>query len=319
MIIIGLGVSVYYLVQGDSELSISIFIAVLFSALLACSNLYGPYLRGKKLFRTETTYGFAISIIPPLILLATIFLTHRVLYIILIYFITITSTSLFLYFKTRRRFTSFATPTDLSDTISFAKHLSVMSVIGRAAAYIDKILVFYYLGTAQLAIYTFSIMPIQNLGRLNAIISNLALPKLSTRPLSEIKKTIIRKMFLLFCIAVIVVASYILLAPVFFKILLPQYLDSVPYSQVFALSFLSLPGVLFGQTLLAHARKKELYFINTVSPIIKITALFVLLPLFGIWGAIGALLITNIVGFLIGFAVFISIKMEKAPVQIQAQ
>ena len=110
MIIVGLGVSIYYLAQGDSELSISIFIAVLFSSLLACSNLYGPYLKGRKLFKTEAVYGFAISIIPPLVLLATIFLTHRVLYIILIYFFTITSTSLFFYLKTLRRFTSHATP-----------------------------------------------------------------------------------------------------------------------------------------------------------------------------------------------------------------
>jgi len=102
MAIIGTGTSLYYLVMGNVVLAVSIFIAVFFTISLNSTNLFAAYLRGKKEFKKETLYGFAISIIPPMILLGTIVVTNNVIIIISVYFISISGTSFILFLKTMR-------------------------------------------------------------------------------------------------------------------------------------------------------------------------------------------------------------------------
>ena len=72
-------------------------------------------------------------------------------------------------------------------------------------------------------------------------------------------------------------------------------MDSVLYSQIYIFTILFLPTLFFKQSLIAHAQKKALYVLNTLIPIGKILLLLVLLPTYGIMGALMALFIVQIV------------------------
>ena len=140
--------------------------------------------------------------------------------------------------------------------------------------------------------------------RFNGIFKTLALPKLAERDIAALKQTLPRKMALHFLAAAVVAAVYIALAPTFFRLLFPQYLDAVLYSQALGLVILSAPGMWMGQTLIAHMRKWELYVVNIINPLFKMGLFVALIPFFGIWGAIAATLGSNVMGVFLSVWVF---------------
>lgn len=303
-ILITLGSSGYYFVTGNDVLGWSLLIVTLCAPLLSGFNLYSSFLKGKKDFQRDTIYGFFLSTVSPLLLIAlmTMGKTTSVPLFVGVYYLSMTALSVFFHTRTVQVYR----PAMLIDpeSSSYGIHLSIMSILGRAAAYVDKVLVFHFLGAAPLAIYSFAASPPQYVLRLNSIFKSLALPKLAARDIPTIKKTLPRKIAIHFMFALAATIGYIVLTPYFFALLFPLYLDAIPYSQVLGLTILSAPGVWLGQTLTAHMRKGELYLLNTVSPLFKVTLYVVLIPLFGLWGIIGAVLATGLFGFLLAFWVF---------------
>jgi O-antigen/teichoic acid export membrane protein len=182
-----------------------------------------------------------------------------------------------------------------------------MNIRGVVASQLDKILLWHFLGAAPLAIYFIAVTPPLKIKDAFKTIGELALPKFSQRSKQELKRSISKKTFKLFLLIVPIVVFYIILAPLIYKILFPQYLDSVIYSQVFIISLLLFPRILLDTSLTAQMRKKDLYLVRTLSPIIQILLLLILLPLYGIWGAIFAILITQISNF--GLLLFLFKKM----------
>jgi O-antigen/teichoic acid export membrane protein len=90
---------------------------------------------------------------------------------------------------------------------------------------------------------------------------------------------------------VMLAALLILALPTIFQLLFPTYLDSVIYAQWLAISLIFIPELLFGQALVAHLQKRSLYIINISSNLLKIILLLILLPVYGIWGAVYTLLL----------------------------
>lgn len=158
--------------------------------------------------------------------------------------------------------------------------------------------------------YAFAQTPIAQLKLLNEIPVKLAIPKLSTRSLAELKKTLPRKVFLLVGIMAVIVVSYIAVAPFVFKLLFPKYVGAVIYTQILALSLVLAPGSIFSDALAAHMKKKELYISQAILPTLKIALLFLLLPLFGIWGAIWAAIISQVAMFAVFAYLFWQVKHE---------
>ncbi len=95
---------------------------------------------------------------------------------------------------------------------------------------------------------------------------------------------------------VIMVLLYIIIAPYLFKFFFPKYIDAVLYSQVAILSLLFFQKKLIAYTALAHASKKILYSMSIYASFFKIFLLIILLPIYGIWGAIFAELIAQAAG-----------------------
>ena len=164
-------------------------------------------------------------------------------------------------------------------------------------------------GAAQLAIYSFALLPVQQIsGLISGNISSLAMPKLSVRSEKQLKKTLPSKVMKFFLFIIPIIAIYVILAPSAFRLLYPQYPDSITYSQIFSLSLLLIPTSILGHSLIAKMKKREIAIIRFVSPTFRIILLLILAPLYGILGAISAILIGGI--FHVGLVSFLFLKMK---------
>ena len=118
-------------------------------------------------------------------------------------------------------------------------------------------------------------------------INTLAYPKLAQKSREEIKANMMRKFWKLALLAGIIIVLYSIAAPYLFKIFFPQYLSSIPYSQVFMLTLISFPALLMGTAFRAQMMKKELYLLRFVA-FTRIVLYIALIPFYGIWGVIMA-------------------------------
>lgn len=298
----GLVTAIYYFLNENSTLAIGMLIAGSFSPFISSTSLYAAFLEGKKDFRKNTFYGMVRNIAPIISLLLTIYLTDNPVAIILVYFVanTLINTALFLRIAMRQETTK---DTDES-LLSYSKHLSLMEIIGRIGSHIDKVLVFHFLGPAQLAIYTFAIAPVDQIQTVKKFLRTLAIPKFSSRTLSELQESMPRKSFLVLLFSTAIALVYVLLAPLFYRIVFPQYTEAIVLSQIYALVLLLTPNILFTEALVSHQKTAELYIIKTVAPIIKIALIVVLIPLYGLVGLIVALILGKLLGLIMTVYLF---------------
>jgi len=286
----GLGFSIYYYINGNTLLAFSFLLAGLLSPLTASASLYGAYLMGKKDFRRSAFYSIIRNTVPALALILALFLTKSLGIIIVVYFVVGALVPLFLYYITKRAYQNENKKED-PEIVSYSGHLSVMSLIGNIANFLDKILIFHYLGAVPLAIYAFAIAPVEQLQGGKKILATLIMPKISQRPFEELQKSGPRKALLLTVYALGLAFLWVIFAPYFYKFFFPQYLDSVFYSQIYSFTLLAVSGTIFNETLIAHKKQRELYLHRTIVPIVQIVLFFILLPLYGLMG----LVITHVI------------------------
>jgi len=287
----------YYFINGNNPLTIAFLITAIFMPIMDPLGIYGSFLTGKRKFKTTTSYSIISEIARAVILISTIYFTKNILLVLFAYYISNTLLRFIFLMRTLKKVerNSKIAP----DTVSYGKHLSLMGVIGAAAMQIDKILMWHFFGPISLAIYAFALSPVSQLRTLLRPIETLATPKLAGNNIAEIKKTLPHKMLKMFFILIPIVVAYIVSAPYIYKLIFPQYMDSVIYSQFLALTLLFFPQKMMGATFTVHARKKVLYIISIINPSVKILGLIILLPMFGLAGAIAALMIPYAVNTII--------------------
>ncbi len=296
----GLALGIYYYINGNILLSFSFLLAGILLPITASAGLYGAYLMGKKDFKRSTFYGMARNIVPAVALIATLIISPSLPVIIAVYFVIGALVPLFLYYKTLRAYKHENKKED-PGIVLYSGHLSAMDIIGNFAHYLDKILIFHYLGAVPLAIYAFAIAPVEQLQSGKKILSTLILPKISGRSFEELQESGPRKALLLTIYALGLAFLWVILAPYFYRLLFPQYLDSVFYSQIYAFTLLAISGTIFNETLIAHKKKKELYLHRTIVPIVQIVLFFILLPLYGLMGLVVTHVIMRSFSGLLGY------------------
>ena len=274
----------YYFFKGNYLLPVPLLISAIFSPLMLASQIYGSFLVGRRLFSIQAKYNVFSRIVSAGAIITTLFITKNLFWIIAVYFVSNTFLNYSFYLLTKLKLKP--NKKEDSETLSYGKHLSLMSIISTIANYLDRILLFTLVGSTQLAVYSFAILiPDQIKGLMKQSVGTLAFPKLSIKPRKEIKLNIMQKFWKLFFLTGIVAVIYVIIAPFLYKIFFPRYLDSIPYSQLFALSFIAVPITLLSTIFQAQMMKKELYLIRIV-PIVRIILLLFLTPIYGILGVI---------------------------------
>ncbi len=288
----GLGsmiLAIYYYINNNIDLTFSFLITAIFLPFIDAFNLYGSLLNGRKQFRLSAKYNVITQTLSISGIIGVLFFSDNIFLIIFAYFFLNTLLR-FVFLKISINKLSLNKNRN-PKTIPYGKHLSLMSVISTISGNLDKILLWHFLGASDVAIYAFARAPISQLSAFLKSIITLSFPKLAINSTEAIKKTLPKKMFKFFIIIATGVIIYNILATPFFKTFFPQYLDSVKYTRVWSLVLLFFPQKLIGATLQAKMQKKELYILSITNPIIQIIMLVILLPIYGIYGALIANLI----------------------------
>lgn len=277
----------YYYVNGNVPLSFSFSIVALFVPFLDTFSLYTSYLQSKKLFSEATRHFARNQIISLVVVTGTLFLSDNLFIILLSYFGSLTIVRLWSLLRVLKRFP----PNTEKDTasISYGKHLSIISTVGNVAAYVDHLLLFHFIGAVGVAVYAFALAPIEQIRGLFKNIPPLAAPKFAERSIREINVLLGSRLSWLTVIGFFIAILYVLITPYLFRIFFPKYEESILISQALAfLIVLRLPLSLFSsafQAQMAKIPKSWLYW-GVVPHVVLIGGLIILIQLYGIWGAV---------------------------------
>jgi O-antigen/teichoic acid export membrane protein len=170
-----------------------------------------------------------------------------------------------------------------------------MQTLPFIAMYIDRILIANFIGFEELAIYSFAIVLPEHIRGFMRNLQHILLPKLSVADNVVIKKNMVRYFLILLAISVLVTVTYIIFAPFVYDILFPQYDKSVYYSRVFAITLIFFPTILFPKTFEAKKMEKELWIVNTLT-FVRTSLFLILIPVYGIMGAVTARLLSKFIG-----------------------
>jgi len=310
----GILISIYYYINGNNTLSFSFLIIAGFLPLMDSFGLYHALLRGKKLFNLSAIYGAVSQIGSVSALIIGVLFTQNLFIILFIYFASWTIFRFVFLIITIKKITT--NENYDPKTISYGKHSSFINILDTLVSSVDSLLIFHYLGTVNLAIYSFAIAPISQIKNLTGNISTLAIPKLSVRSSEKINGLLKRRILLLFVIGLGVYFLYILAAPYIYQIFFPKYTDAIFFSQLFALTMvLSFPQTIFGAAItskLTSIPPKMLYLWNLPGIIFIIFSLIFVVKL-GIIGVILGRLLSLVAGFVINLIVWKKVKeVEKS-------
>lgn len=288
--------AIYYWTKGNTALTPPLLMTAAFLPLMEASQVYSSFLNGKKLFSVEIKYSILKQIISAIAVIAVLLTTKNIFWLIAAYLASNTLLNYFFYGLTKIKFKP--NKNDDPQTITFAKQLSLMGIISVIENYLDKILLFTFIGPSQLAVYAFASLIPENITNIFLNIGNLAIPKFAVKSLELIKNSLLQKLWKIFFLIGAITISYVLIAPIFYRTFFPKYLDSIPYSQVLILSLLLVvPADLISNVFYAKIMKREIYIMKGVISISRVLMFLVLTPLMGIWG----LVIAKIGGGLINF------------------
>lgn len=305
---LSLGLSIYYFLNNAPIFGWSFLISSVLIPINNVANSYIAYLSGKKEFKRIFIYSsyFNFVYLGVMIFVAT---SNNALILVISYLTLSTVTNIILYFFALRK----VPPNDNNDpqALPYAKHLSLMNILGTIAQKIDSILVFHYLGAAELAIYSFSkIIPDKVLAFFKSFLGT-ALPKLSSKKPSDIKINLQTQIWQLIFISLVVALGLFFVLPLVYKILFPNYIDSIFFAGLYSFSMVAIAAQLPSIVLISQKATKELYLVNTVNPIIHIVILFVMVTSFGILGAVLAKVVNQILSLFI-FWLITNIKLRSS-------
>ena len=284
----------YYIIKDDFALGMGVILVTFFSYIYNSITLQGAFLSAKKDFKRLTVN----QVLNSLILLGSIYwgVSHgfnTTLWIIVIYFcsqILFQGTTYFHMLRVHKP-NSNVDPEDKY----LSKHLSLGNIITSIAEYIDKILIFQFLGPTQVAVYAFAVAIPDQIRGINKLLGSLVVPKLSNKDDLSLKKSINAhtKKHIVFSFGVTML--FFLISPYIFKIFFPAYLDTANLASLYMLLLpISAFSTMHGYALQIKRDLKSLYIIRTVDSVGKIVLFVILIPLYGVLGAVSSILIAKL-------------------------
>lgn len=292
---LGLAGSLYYLFSKNSTISLSLIAIAILLPLSNTFSVWGAYLQGKKDFKNIFLFNQILNISYYGGLITLIILLPLTIPLVITNFLLNTLSHGLIYFLILKKYK----PNNQTDenALDYGKKLSLSNILPMIALNIDNLMIFHFLGAAQLAIYAFASTIPERLGGLLRPISTAAFPKMSGKTTAEIVQLIPKKTTQLFLISLAGGLLYVLLAPLIFHLILPNYTSSIIYSQIYTISVIIYITASFPFTALFATLSKHVFTINLSYPIYSIVFICLGAYLFGVWGVIIGKILSNILLF----------------------
>ena len=156
--LVSLCFAIYYFVNQNNTLAGSFAIVAFALPTVDSWALYTSYFNGKKLFNKLAKYAGTLKIISTFTIISVVYLSDNIFWLLLAFFVPFIVIRLIYLFIIKNKYKP--NKNIDSQTIKYGKHLSFVGVLGSIAMQIDKVLIFHYIGAAELAIYSLAISPL---------------------------------------------------------------------------------------------------------------------------------------------------------------
>lgn len=295
--------ALYYFWAGNATLAAGILIGGSLSPFIASASLFSPFLAGKKNFLYQTLFSIGDNLIPIGLMILTVMLTANPLALVAVYFVSNTLVALYFYRRAQIMYAESVRKHD-ETMLRYSKHLSIMGIVGGIAENIDQILLFHFVGGAQLAIYNFAIAipnqmrtPIKN-------IDAMLQARFVNRTTKEIRGSMRNKIFWYFTSTATLAVAYFFIAPYLFTFLFPQYLEAVRYSQLYILWIVALAFDPVNSYISSRKNIKALYSSTIAYSLSKIVLLVVGVLFWGLMGVIVARIATHYIAVVCNYVLY---------------
>lgn len=291
-----LGLSLYLKYETNVFWNTFLFLSFIFPFIYSF-DCYTPYLIGKKDFKKNTKYSILYQIIVLLVIfLATNFI-KQISYIIIIYFLSIGLIHCVYYITLVGNSKN---QTCNPETISYGKELTGIEFISTVAMHIDKLIITFWLGLENLAIYSIALVIPESVKNFIKNLAPLSFSKLIGVEKHKIVTFIKEKSFLITLLSGILVIPGVFVIPSVILFLFGEnYAGAIFFSQIFFLTLLIAPfSNLFVTYLTSQKESFKLLQYNMITSCSQIILLLLFIPTLGIWGAILGKSLAKIIGLI---------------------
>ncbi|MBI1888704.1 MAG: oligosaccharide flippase family protein [Candidatus Spechtbacteria bacterium] len=298
-----LGMAAFYFFRSNPTLGYAFLVVALLLPLLNPFSLYASYLEGKKSFKLLSIYAIASTVISIAAIILIVYLTKNVPLIIFGDFAIQIAVSAFFFRIVTKKFP----PNKARDekTIPFGTRVSFIKIIPTIARELDQVLIWHFLGPAQVAIYAFAQKIPNQISDNLSVLNQIAFPKMSALSKEELRQKLPKKVLRLYAFVIPLTILYLLLIPFVFHTFFPRYQDTILYAQAFSFFIFLFPLSFVGQTFDAKMQEKNIFLTSVFSPLIRITLLIILTPIFGLWGVVLTRLINSVATNTLGVFLFL--------------
>ncbi|MDB5204373.1 MAG: hypothetical protein JWP09_401 [Candidatus Taylorbacteria bacterium] len=291
-------VSIYYILHNNIDLGICFLVAAITLPISIRNSVAKSYFNAKGDFAFMSRFNLMRTPFITIALIITAITSRSAIIVVITSIITNLILGSFLYHKMKKNIAQIGANEKEPFAKKYAFHSGILSMFGYLSEQIDDLLLWKFVGAAPVAIYTYAIAPVRELKNLIENQSTIAIPKFAQKDFSEVKSHVFFRVRQMYFVAVPIIILYILSAPLIFKYLFPLYTDAVGLSQIASLTLLSSPRKLLTAAITAHQKIKETYIVTVFPTMTRIILAIALVPMYGIEGAVIALLASECIDFI---------------------
>ena len=271
------------------------------NSLLSCFS----YLLGKQSFKEYSKYLSINYMIVYVATIVAIFLSKNIIVVILTYLISQVLSEVIFYFiiKTEYHNDIIKSKKD-KGLFKLGFHLSLVGIIPLISSQVDKIFIGLFMGFEDLAIYAIAVSIPSQLKLITKPLSRMLLPKFAaSKDMKSMYIFLKKKLILMLIVSIVIILIGIMLLPFVIKLLFPpEYSPAIFYAQIAFIAFIfTIITNIFTQYLVSQKNTKGIFWMNLWGDCSKLVLILLLVPLFGILGAIGALAISNYIRFILSW------------------
>lgn len=289
--LVTLAVGTYYFSQGNMVLGYGLIFVALSNPFLSSFILWKSAFVGAAEFKAPAWQGLPRTVIPVAIVLVALLFTKNLVVIVGAYFLSQVIMGWLMYRFTLKTLKIQDRAEGVSDVIREGKQLSILSFVILIAAQIDQLLLWHFHGASALAVYALALAPVRELRGVSENFFSLMFRKLARKTRAELSASVPLRMFQMTVASGVCVLAYILAAPYLFAFLFPQYMSSVFASQLLALALLLQSKGIIEIALVTHGDMKLRSIAILSSQVAKILLFVLLIPSYGLMGAVIAVLV----------------------------
>lgn len=285
-----LGFSIYEYLYGRFDVMLIFLILSSIFPFYSVSGFYPNLLNGKKRFDILTKLSSFFNIISTILIVLTVYFTKSVFWIVVITVLAqILINGYFSLFYVKK----FVKNKKIDEEgIKFGKSISFSMALSNIANNFDSLVVAYFLGFSDLAIFKIITSLPNQIKILANAFSPMLLPKIASKDMG--KKDLMKHFKKFFLVVVFLILIYWVIAPFIFKWFYPKYYDYVWLSMVFHLSFISFLYILPYNYLIKEKKGEFLNKFYNYSAILLIIISPVFIYYYGLIGAIAGRIICRL-------------------------